>query len=237
MSLKKGTPGKGGNGRVDSFSYTPVHHGLKNAFGAWMAGDPYWCLAHEHTKATPGTKPCLQWLTDGCIPCPRCRPQVCPVWVGYVPLYREADHKPVLVIVHESAMDLLTGLAYPAHVLVGRVDENSSVFVKRSDNAVSLKTDNEQRKRPRDITGDLLTMWNIPALEQWVMEQRRGEKGVALKSDGTKFSPMTSAAAEKYQPAGDGAKLAGDDIAATANRIKEFVASKEAQSNGKHKPR
>jgi len=169
VSLKKGTPGRGGQVRADSFSYTSVPCGLKSTFNAWLAGPVYWCQAHEHTEKQPGTKPCLHWMTDGSIRCPRCRPQVLPTWVGYVPLYREIDHKPVIVIVHESAMDLLAGLVYPNYVLVGRVDPTSSVFVRKSDNAVSLKTDNEQRKRPADITTDLLSMWKMPELEAWLL--------------------------------------------------------------------
>lgn len=237
MALRKGTPGKGVCVKPDSFSYTPVHHGLKNTFGAWLAGDPYWALAHEHTKATPGTKPCLEWLTDGAVPCPRCRPQVRPVWIGWVPLYREIDHKPIMVIVHESVMDLLAGLGYPTHVLVGRVDENSSVFVKRSDNAVSFATGNQQRKCAVDITADLLTMWGIPALERWLLDQRRPAAGPALKSTGEPFSAMTAAAAERYGDQGGAAKLADDEYRAVQNRVMEHMGNVDAQKNGKHKPK
>jgi len=174
VSLKKGTPGNGGQVRADSFSYTSVAPGLKGWFTAWLAGPIYWCQVHEHTKKTPGTKPCLEWMTDNELRCPRCRPQFVPTWVGYVPLYREQDHKPVIVIVHESVMDLLAGLSYPDGVIVGRVDENSSVFVRRCDTAAMFKTDNAARRRPVDVTRDLLTMWRIPELDRWVLEKRRG---------------------------------------------------------------
>lgn len=235
MSLKKGTPGKGDRGRLDSFSYTPVAHGLKNTFGAWMAGDPYWALAHEHTKATPGTKPCLDWMTDSVVRCSRCRPHVVPTWIGWVPLYREADHKPILVIVHESAMDMLSGLTYPTHVLVGRVDENSSVFVKRSDNALSLRTDNEQRKRPRDITCDLLTMWRLPELESWLIEQRRAGPVAPLKSNGQPFDPMHSAAAQKYSPPAPTPPPPSDGYDAVLDRVKNKAAALPPPTNGKPK--
>lgn len=237
MSLKKGTPGKGGQGRADSFSYTKVPSGLKSTFGAFMAGDPYWCLAHEHTKATPGTKPCLDWMTDGALRCPRCRPHTMPTWVGYVPLYREADHAPILVIVHEAAMDLLTGVTYPAHVLVGRVEDNASVFVKRSDTRLSFRTDNEQRKRPRDVTGDLLNMWRVPELERWLMEQRREEPAPVLKSNGQPFDAMHEAAAKKYGPKEGSEKPAAVEYDAVLERLKQNAAALAPSTNGKHKPK
>jgi len=174
VSLRKGTPGKGKGTRADSFSYTSVTHGLRNTFSAFLAGPVYWAEAHEHTKTQPGTKPCLDWITDGALRCPRCRPMVLTTWVGWVPLYREVDHKCIIVIVHESAMDLLEGLSYPMCVSVGRVDEKSSVFVRRSDNPVTFKTENEARKRPVDVTRDLLCMWRIAELDRWLLDNRRG---------------------------------------------------------------
>lgn len=236
MGLKKGTPGKGGQGKVDSFSYTPVPFGFKNWFTGWLAGDPYWGLAHEHTDAEPGTKPCLLWLTDNALRCPRCRPQKPATWIGWVPIYREADGQPIMVVVHESASDLLTGLKYPDYVTCGRVGEKSSVFVKKSDKRLSFLTSNEQRKRSRDITGDLLNMWKYPQLEQWLLDQRRGEPTVPLKSDGERFGPMTAAAAEKYGGSNDRAKTAEAEYDAIQNRVKEHMQNVEAQKNGKHKP-
>jgi len=237
MLPRKGAPGKGASGKTDSFSYTRVQTGLKNTFSAFLAGDPYWSLAHEHTQKTPGTKPCLQFLTDGAVRCPRCRPQTCPTWIGWVPLYREADHWPILVIVHESAMDLLHGLSYPAHVLVGRVDDNSGVFVKRSDSALSFRTENAQRQRPRDISADLLTMWGLPELEEWLMSQGRGARPAPLKSTGEPFGPMTQAAAQKYTPPDDqgGAREASYD--AVLDRLKNDAAKLAPATNGKHKPK
>lgn len=181
MNIRKGTPGEGAQARADSFSYFGPDHGLKHAFTAWLAGEVYWAKAHEHTDALPGTKPCLDWLTEGELRCPRCRPQVLPIWVGWVPLYREVDHKPICVIVKESGMDLLKGLVYPNCVLVGRVGKKDAVFVRKSESPVSFRTDNEQRKRPIDITNSLLTMWKLPTFEAWLCDRRREQRVNAVE--------------------------------------------------------
>jgi len=181
--LRKGTPGEGWQGAADSFSYTPVPAGTKGGFSAWLAGDVYWALAHEHTDRTPGTKPCLDWLTEGALRCPRCNSKKLPVWIGWVPLYREQDHKPVVVVIHENAQDLVRELHYPDYVIVGRVDDKAGVFVRKSDNPLSFKTANQNRKAPIDITRDLLQMWRMPQLEEWLdksaKQQRREQEAAA----------------------------------------------------------
>jgi hypothetical protein len=150
--------------------------GTKNAFNAWMAGEPYWAEeAHEHTDADPGTKPCLNWLTDGAVKCVRCRrgrPVTC---IGWVPLYRELDGKPIIVIVHEHVADLLKGIVHPQYVLVGRVDNKSSVFIKKSESNLVMRTDKDSRKRRIDVVPDLLTMWGLPELNEWLRGQQPGQ--------------------------------------------------------------
>lgn len=174
--LKKGTPGEGWSARSDSFSYTPVQTGMKSFFTAWLAGEPYWALAHEHTDRTPGTKPCLDWLTDGALRCPRCRGPKLPAWIGWVPLYREQDHQPILVIIHSNAHDLVSGLRYPDHVIVGRVNDTSGVFVRKSDSAIPFRTESAARKKPVDIRCHLVPMWKLPELETWIERQQKAQR-------------------------------------------------------------
>jgi hypothetical protein len=240
MPPKKGTPGKGACQRPDSFSYCPVAHGLKATFSAWLAGEPYWAEeAHEHTKDDPGTKPCLHWLTDGELKCPRCRrarPVKC---IGWVPLYREIDSRPVVVIVHESASDLLAGLRHPATVLVGRIGPKDSVFVRRADTQVTFKSEKQTRMSPIDITNDLLMMWNMPEYNEWL----RGQRVTALtqhvkqteepkRSDGKPFDPFHRNAAVRYSTPDVHAvgELADDAVKAAVAR------TSKPSKNGHHKP-
>jgi hypothetical protein len=242
MGLKKGTPGKGAGTRPDTFSYTGVAHGLKGSFSAWLAGEPYWCdEAHEHTDKDPGTKPCLHWLTDGALTCRRCRQGRGVKCIGWVPLYREQDCRPIIVIVHESAADLLRGLKYPQYVLVGRVDAKSSVFVRPGDNPLSLVTDNPCRQRPVDITNDLLSMWQLPELNEWL---KRGSRPAPVACEkvpgGTSWRlsvppPTTDAealAVDAHRTAGgDGASGVDDALQRAVRR------AGGPPQNGKHPPR
>lgn len=181
--IKRGTPGEGWQGGTDSFSYTPVPTGTKAGFSAWLAGEVYWALAHEHTERQPGTKPCLDWLTDGALRCPRCRGPKEPAWIGWVPLYREQDHAPILIVIHANAQDLVRDLRYPDHVIVGRVADKSGVFVRKSDIAVSFKTENAARKRPVDITAQLVPMWKLPELEAWLHKQGKAQRRAQAEAE------------------------------------------------------
>lgn len=236
MPLKKGTPGKGGQGRVDSFSYTPVYAGLKGTWSGWLAGDPYWALAHEHTELTPGTKPCMDWMTDGAVRCKRCRPNARTTWIGWVPIYRESDGEACLVIVHESAMDLLHGLKYPQCVLVGRTEDISSVFVKKSERPVAFLTQQEQRKKARDITGDLVSMWQMPELEQWLFEQRSKPAPVETREVEEKPGAMTGKAAELYGTLAKEPDAKGAAYDKVRERLKNNADKLKPSTNGHHKP-
>lgn len=236
--LRKGTPGEGWQGGTDSFSYTPVQTGTKGAFAAWLAGDVYWSLCHEHTDKWPGTKPCLDWITHGELRCPRCNSPKAPTWIGYVPLYREQDHAPLLVLVHENAQDLVRGLSYPDHVLVGRVADKSGVYVRKSETAIPFRTENANRKRPIDVTSQLLKMWKLPQLEEWLarqskkkrMEQEDAEHNARLRLS---VPPPTT---DVEALAIDAEKKDGSGWSALVDQaLKRRGAGKnEPSSNGKH---
>ncbi len=240
--LKKGTPGKGSEGRVEEFRYTAVASGTKGSFTAHLAGEPFWARAHEHKPEQPGTKPCLTYLTDGAIRCPRCKPLFVPPWIGWVPLYRELDGKAVIVIVHEGASDLLAPLKYPVRVLVGRCDDTSSVFVKRAESQVTFKTEIESRKNPRDITCDLLMMWGIPDLNDWMMGLPGASAPTSnqsvVKSDGQEFDVMHRSAAHRFASGiGEGAP---PETRATNDEYVQNVrknSGAKPSTNGNHKPR
>lgn len=173
--MRKKAPREEGTKPVaEQFVYTPTPYGVAKAWTAHAAAEPYWCMVHEHTKSTPGTKICCDWYTDGAVPCPRCRPAVVPTRVAYVPVWREIDHKPCLVIVHESAEDLLKGVEFGVRVLIGCVERGASVFVKPAPEQSRWVSEHPLRQRPADMFLTLHTLWGYPALAKWEQQEGRG---------------------------------------------------------------
>lgn len=241
MAIRKGTPGKGGGSRPDSFSYTPVGHGLKGAFTGWLAGPAYWCEeAHEYHERIGPTKPCLHWLTHGEVSCARCRKQPKVTCLAWVPLYREQDSHPILVIVHENAADLLAPLRYPDYCLVGRMEATASVFVRKSDNELSLKTEKESRKRPVDVTGDLIGIWNMPELNDWLRSRgatvaREKVSAVEVPTEPGEGVPLKT---ERLAGYFDAEAERAAEIERTARKNAEFVRNtKSPSTNGTRKPK
>lgn len=239
MTLRKGTPGKGGEApRVDSFAYTNTPAGLKNAWTGWLACEPYWCQeAHEHKPPEQiGSKPCLNWLTQGAVPCPYCRPAKRKKCLGWVLVYREVDTWPCMVIVQESVADLMVGLGFASHVLIGRVAHDASTFVKPTETRAAWKTNLEYRRQAIDSALSLLTVWSIPALTAWVESGSPPRPRVDPIAPGRfrlSVPPPTSRIeslaidAERKQPEGE----AGTDEALE----RALRRTKQAEANGKHK--
>jgi len=239
MSVKKGTPGKGGGSRPDSFSYTPVPFGTKNVFNAWLAGPIYWAEeAHEYKPKQEPTKPCVHWLTDGALKCRRCargEPVRC---IGWVPLYREVDSAPVIVIVHETVSDLTSKLTYADFVIVGRVGDKDSVFVKRSESQPVLRTEKESRKRPVDITRDLLVIWAMEDYNLWLRNQRgpRSAEKVSATEIEVESSGTVPLANNRLVAAFDTEAEKSAERAEQAKKNRDFVREVAARSvNGKHR--
>lgn len=231
--LKKGSPGRGEDGaRPETFTYINPTFGLKHVFTAHVAAEPYWCKAHEHNERERGTKPCLNWMTDGAVPCQRCRPGVVPTDVCYVHLYREFDGKPVLVIVHDSAADLLAGVEYGVEVLCGRLEPKSSVFVKPAPNGKRMVTALPQRQRPIDIAVSLLNLWKIHALTEWY--QRRGARADVARHRLSVPPPTTDV--ERLAIHSHQADNGRWDQAVMESVKRAEQRKREAERNGKHKP-
>lgn len=167
MAHKKSRPGNRKTGAWESFSYWGPPISSKPRY-AWVAGEPEWFEVHEHNQKQHGTKVCLNWFTDGALKCPRCRPLHDTTTVAYLPLYREEDGKPVFLIVHESAADVIDGLEFGVFVYVGRVDGVSSVYAKPADEQRTMNSVNPTRNRPCYLMPSLLTVWDYPELDGWM---------------------------------------------------------------------
>lgn len=163
MAIRQSPPGEGrGKGRLH-FTYVPTS--AKTPWHAYVAGPCMWFDCHEKGK----TKPCLDVVTEGALTCPRCVEISPPVPTGYLPLYRAADGKPVMVIVHEYTREIVDALPFHARVLVKRehgVGEGVAV-TRTLDQQPKFITTLAEKSRPAQPLHSLLRIWGYPELIEW----------------------------------------------------------------------
>lgn len=165
MPLPQTPPGgqKEPNIRYIHFGYTRTP--ASTSWHAYTAGPVHWFTCHTSGRC----KPCLHVMTSGELVCDLCASPVPPQIIGYLPLYREVDAKPVMVIVHESVTDQVTGLRLHTRVVIGReAEKTDGVWVQRAlKEEPRYVTTLRERMRPVDLTPTLLKVWKIPALTDW----------------------------------------------------------------------
>ena len=155
-------PREGRQDRAVWFRYYGTNKGT--SWHAWIAGPAYWCKVHQKGR----TKPCLKNMTRGKLRCQRCEDGAVIDRVGYVPLYRAVDAKPVCVIVHEDVEEMVAALTLHRRVLVGREDgATDGVWITDAPKQVRYDTTLPERQRPADMTASCLRMWSIPELDAW----------------------------------------------------------------------
>lgn len=210
---------------------------------AWSAGPCHWYQCHTKGK----TKPCLHEMCSGELSCPLCEAGQGVEPIGYQPLYREVDAKPVMVIVHEYTREVVDAIQLHKRVTVGRAAEQSDgVYV-----VPALKVDPKyystlsERMKPADLTESLLKIWKIPELIEWYRQTHgrtstpapapAASKKTPLKSDGKPFSKFTRRAAEIAAEGNE--PLGSDEVFKTVNEnINERYRKANPQLNGKHPP-
>lgn len=163
------------------FRYVSTANGAQ--WHAYTAGSPSWFDCHTKGR----TKPCLHVMTAGELPCERCAESKPIEVIGYLPLYREIDARPVMVILHEEQRERADVLRLHSRVLVGReIDKADGVWV-----APALKptpafhSTLQERNRPADLTETLLRLWGIPALVDWYRKN-----AARLKAEATPITPL-----------------------------------------------
>ncbi|PZU56194.1 MAG: hypothetical protein DI547_17110 [Sphingobium sp.] len=192
---------------------------------AWIAGPCHWYLCHSKGK----TKPCLHHMTNGALKCPRCEVGEHAEEVGYLPLYRMLDGKPVMVIVHEASREQIDGLKLHAPVQVGRGAERSDpVWVQPMLVAPRYTSSIADRLKPAKLTPSLLKIWKVPGLMEWLLKRGAAPAIAApdetaappVKSDGKPFDGFHAAAARRYAaPASAGSAV--DDVLGRALKGKQ----------------
>jgi hypothetical protein len=234
-------PRRGGErARSLHWCYVPISKG--ESCHCYIAGPSQWFAVHPSSR----TKPCLHELTGGEIACELCAAGKIATVKGYVPLYRQSDGKPIVVLVDEVSRDTLDVLPFLTRVVVMREKTvGSAVSIGRAPVQTPIyESTLPERKKPGDLTNTLLAMWKIPELTLWY----RTTHGVG-------DNPVSMPRADHGVPAGGGgvgggagggdgggAHLLGDSFmgalpAETRNAIYARRAREaEVKTNGVHKP-
>lgn len=229
MSLPQTPPGGGARRPHVHFTYVKTPTNAK--WFAHLAGPAHWYTVHPKGK----TKPCLHVMTGGELACERCEQGYDSEVCAYVPLWRESDGRPVMVIVHEYTREVVDQLRVHARVLIGRNEEKSDgVYIIHAPNPLPVfHTTLQEKMRPADLTETLLRVWGVADLVTWYRRTHGAVKAPEpKKSDGKPFSPMMKAAARKASQGN-----VTEDLDDLIGRIRKRAAAlPEPSSNGKHDP-
>lgn len=162
MTLPQSSPERGRNRHVH-FRYVNTPNGT--TWHGWLAGLPHWFLCHTRGK----TKPCLHDMTSGQLECPRCGETQEPEVIAYLPIYREVDGCPCMVILHECQREKVDQLPLHARVIIGREkDRADGVWVSLALRPTpTFQSTLDERRRAADLTETLLRLWALPDLTAW----------------------------------------------------------------------
>jgi hypothetical protein len=165
MPLQQRPPGGGGRRPRVHFIYTATPPGPKCNWHAYVAGPCHWFDCHTKGKS----KPCVHIVTNGDLHCPICSPLNCPEVIGYLPLYRQIDGRPSMVIVHEYSREQIDTLKLHERVLIGRGEGPTDAVwaIPAMSKEPRYQSRLPERNAPADLTETLLRIWNLPDLVEW----------------------------------------------------------------------
>lgn len=224
-----------GGGRERAYLHVPYVSTKKgHPWRAWIAGPCHWYSCHTSSR----TKPCVHDMTGGELVCSICSPTKTPQVIGYQPLYRELDGRPVHVIVYAAMREYIDRRKFHQNVLVARGPEvTDTVYI---DPILSGGTRYEstlpERHRPICLDQVLLRMWNIPALTDWYNRTQGASVPIKEESD----TPVSlDPDVKPLTPGINGwiGRTLGDKAEQVTryNKNADFAArAKKAEQNGKH---
>lgn len=240
MSIPQTPPGGGGQRKHTHWHYVSTEAG--KTWNAWMAGRTHWYTCHTKGKS----KVCADAMTGGQVRCKLCSPMNVAEVIGYVPLYREIDGRPTVVIVHEYSREQVDLLRMHQCVLVGRgIESSDGVWVAAHPKGGAKYTSTlKERNTPADMTETILKFWGNEEFTAWYRCQNPGsDKPVslpaepAIRDDGKPFSDMMQGPAKRWAtPAVTEPTAVGDLVDVQREQLARLVKAKPS-SNGHHKPK
>lgn len=231
MPIQQSTPGERGGVSHVHFSYQGTD--AKRPWHGYVAGPCMWFDCHTPSKS----QPCLLRATNGELDCPRCH-EIKP-WepIGYLPVYRQSDGKPLVVIVHEYTREIVDKLEFHRRVLVKREDGvGDGVCVTHAlDRMPKYHSTLADRNRPAQPMLSLLKMWRYPQLVQWLNDTDGTDYPVCItppREKGKKKKDVTAAPPPPELPAGNMGETAMEAMDRLRLRNEEWI----RQAKGERPP-
>jgi len=181
MPPRESTSGEGGQRKAVHFTYVATTPG--KPWHAYIAGPCKWFDCHCKGR----TKPCVHRITAGELVCPLWSPMDPWESTGFLPLWREVDWAPVMVIVHENVKELVEKHKHRARVLIGREEgQTAGVWVIPPLKAGgSMSSTDERKTKPQDVWPTLVRVWKNAALAEWDLRDRGITRGGCITAPET----------------------------------------------------
>jgi len=141
-----------------------------------------WVIGHPSDK---GTKPCTDWMTESALPCRLCAMHKVPCELGYVPVYRASDWRPLCVIVYDDERQWIDGFETHQRVQIGREREKGArLFVRPCiEQEPRFTSTIDYRRFPQEVDDSCLVMWKMPELVQWLRCRTVSDNELSLSLD------------------------------------------------------
>lgn len=237
MRVPNAAPGEGPKKLRDHFTHWSIGGGERHH--AYIAGPTKWVIGHPSDK---GSKPCLLWMTGGALPCRFCALSKDPCQLGYVPVYRATDWKPLCVIVREDERQWLDDMKLHTRVLIARErDQGAALYIRPCvDQDPRYTSTVDYRQLPQEMDDSCLILWKMPELVSWLRCASVSDNAASLQPDATGERPKTEAPTKEKTPAeapaGVNRLAAGSAMSDALERLTRRAKEAAAESNGKHKP-
>jgi len=155
--------------KLPHWEYLVLDRGAK--IRGWLAG-PLVGVEVHHVGVS---KPCLQLLTEGALPCPWHADGIRLQWLGYVPVYSEFGSQ-VVVGVKADSKEAVDALPLHTTVRITRAKAYHSPILITPDPWTETRPTRPDRLPPADIRPWLLRLWKCPELTAFYEAQAAAGK-------------------------------------------------------------
>ena len=183
-------------------------------FDGWIAGPMVGVEIHNASVS----KPCLKLYCGHLAECPGCKAGLKTGWIGYLPIYRSSDLRPVVVVTRADMLEVIESLEHLAGVRIGRNEGKSEpVWVRANPGLARFTSAMAYKMKPQSCTDWLPILWRYREL----ISAEQIERGPSMH-----FNPKTQPV-PRVEPNRSAVVMPEPDDAAIRSLKARIAASKE----------